>query len=330
MSQAETVPPPLLAAAGASRRYPLARSALARLLDRRTTSALLGASFEVQAGDVLGIVGESGSGKSTLARLLVGLDRPSSGQVSFEGRDLASFAAADWQRFRNRVQFVFQGAHTALNPRKTVARSLSEAFGGPLAPGALDALLAQVSLGPELLGRLPHQLSGGQKQRIGIARALARKPEVLIADEPTSALDVSVQNEIIALLQQLHRDRHLTLVIISHDLGLVGAFCDRVLVMYAGRIVEMGPAAEILAAPAHPYTQRLVAAIPRGLAGRNRPAEPPLPEAARHGGCPFEPRCSNRIPICAQSEPPEVHLGDRLVRCHAAPISVQNLAETNL
>ncbi|MGO4739800.1 ABC transporter ATP-binding protein [Bosea sp. 2KB_26] len=330
MSQAETVPPPLLAAVDASRRYRVARSALARLLDRRTTSALHRASFEVRAGDVLGIVGESGSGKSTLARLLVGLDRPSSGQVSFEGRDLAGFAAADWQRFRNRVQFVFQGAHTALNPRKTVARSLSEAFAGPVAPGALEALLAQVSLGPELLDRLPHQLSGGQKQRIGIARALARQPEVLIADEPTSALDVSVQNEIIALLQQLHRDRHLTLVIISHDLGLVGAFCDRVLVMYAGRIVEMGPAAKILAEPAHPYTQRLVAAIPRGLAGRNRPAEPPLPEAARHGGCPFEPRCSNRIPICAQSEPPEVLLGDRLVRCHVAPMSVQNLAETNL
>ncbi|MCV9940378.1 ABC transporter ATP-binding protein [Boseaceae bacterium BT-24-1] len=328
MTHAQGSASPLLAAASAGRRYPVAHSPLARLFDRRTTPALLGASFEVQAGDILGIVGESGSGKSTLARLLVGLDRPSSGRVLFEGRDLSSFTAADWQRFRNRVQFVFQGAHTALNPRKTVARSLSEAFPEPPTSGALNALLAQVSLGPELLDRLPHQLSGGQKQRVGIARALARQPEVLIADEPTSALDVSVQSEIVALLQQLHRERRLTLVIISHDLGLVGAFCDRVLVMYAGRIVETGPAAQILAEPAHPYTERLVAAIPRGLAGRNRQADPPLSEAARHGGCPFEPRCSNRIPICAQGEPPEVLLGDRLVACHLAP-SRPIIAETN-
>jgi len=316
MLDSEAYLPPLLAVAGATRRYPMARSALARLFDRRTTPALLGATFGVRAGDILGIVGESGSGKSTLARLLVGLDRPTSGQVLFEGRDLATFTAADWHLFRTRVQFVFQGAHTALNPRKTVERSLGEAFAGRVEPGALAELLAQVNLPPELLYRLPHQLSGGQKQRIGIARALARQPSVLIADEPTSALDVSVQSEIIALLHRLHRDRHLTLVVISHDLGLVGTFCDRVLVMYAGRIVETGPAAQILAEPAHPYTQRLIAAIPRGLAGRGRPAEPPLPETARHCGCPFEPRCHMRLPICAQSDPPEVFLGERRVRCH--------------
>ena len=312
----QDLPPPLLAAAGASRHYPVARTALARLVDRRTTPALVDASLELRSGDILGIVGESGSGKSTLARLLVGLDRPSSGRVSFEGRDLATFAAADWAHFRGRVQFVFQGAHTALNPRKSVARSLGEAMPGRAEASALEALLAQVSLGPDLLDRLPHQLSGGQKQRVGIARALARQPDILIADEPTSALDVSVQSEIVALLQHLHRERHLTLVVVSHDLGLIGTFCHRVLVMYAGRIVETGPAASVLADPVHPYTQRLVAAIPRGLAGRNRPVEPPLPEAARHRGCPFEPRCSARLPICAHSDPLETQLGDRWVRCH--------------
>ena len=317
-------PPPLLSAVGASRRFHLARSALGRLLDPRATVALDDVSVDVLPQDILGIVGESGSGKTTLARALVGLERLDAGNIHFEGRRLGELRFAERASFRERVQLVFQGAHTSLNPRKTVARSLSEAMPGRPARAELEALLAQVSLRSELLDRLPHELSGGQKQRVGIARALARRPQILIADEPTSALDVSVQSEIVALLAELHRRERLSLVVISHDLGLVGTLCRRVVVMYAGRIVESGPVSEVLSAPRHPYTRRLIDAVPRGLAGRGRPAEQSTPESARHDGCPYEPRCRERLSVCARVAPPPVVQGERMARCHlVAPAATE-------
>jgi oligopeptide/dipeptide ABC transporter ATP-binding protein len=174
---------------------------------------------------------------------------------------------------------------------------------------------------------LPHELSGGQKQRVGIARALASRPRILIADEPTSALDVSVQSEIVMLLRQLQAEQQLSLVVITHDLGLVGALCQRVLVMFAGRIVESGPTAEVISAPRHPYTRRLIDAVPRGLAGRGRAIEGTTTEAARHVGCPYEPRCPVRLPICATMTPPAILSGSRMTRCHLASPASQNPQE---
>jgi oligopeptide/dipeptide ABC transporter ATP-binding protein len=313
-----TVMVPVLSAAGLSRRYPYARSALGRLLDSRATVALDQVSLDILPGETLAIVGESGSGKTTLARCLVGLERPDAGTVLFEGAPLGGLDGARRALMRQQVQLVFQGAHTALNPRKTIARSLAEAMPGRPGPDDLARLLAQVALAPDMLARLPHELSGGQKQRVGIARALASRPRVLIADEPTSALDVSVQSEIVALLRSLQAEQHLTLAVITHDLGLAEALCRRVVVMFGGRIVEAGTTADVLSAPRHPYTQRLIDAVPRGLAGRGRRVEAAPAEAASHGGCPYEPRCAGRLPLCASLDPPAVADGDRLIRCHLA------------
>jgi oligopeptide/dipeptide ABC transporter ATP-binding protein len=320
-------PAPLLAALHVGRSYPHARSAIGRLLDKRTTVALDDVSLDVRPGDTLAIVGESGSGKSTLARVLVGLERPDAGRVLFAGKSLGDLDRRERAAMREQVQLVFQGAHTALNPRKTVARSLSEAIPGKASAADLANLLAQVALGPDLLHRLPHELSGGQKQRVGIARALASRPAVLIADEPTSALDVSVQSEIVMLLRELQAEQQLSLVVITHDLGLVGALCQRVVVMFAGRIVESGPTAEVISAPRHPYTRRLIDAVPRGLAGRGRAIEGTTTEAARHVGCPFEPRCPVRLPICATMTPPAILSGSRMTRCHLASPASQNPQE---
>lgn len=309
---------PVLSAAGVSRRYPHARSALGRLLDPRATVALDRVSLDVVPGETLAIVGESGSGKTTLARCLVGLERPDTGAVLFDGVALGDLGGSRRALMREQVQLVFQGAHTALNPRKTIARSLAEATAGRPRPDDLARLLAQVALGPDLLARLPHELSGGQKQRVGIARALASRPRVLIADEPTSALDVSVQSEIVELLRTLQTEQQLTLAVITHDLGLAEALCRRVVVMFGGRIVESGATAEILSAPRHPYTQRLVDAVPRGLAGRGRRVEAAPAEAAGQAGCPYAPRCADRLPLCAFVDPPAIAAGDRLIRCHLA------------
>ncbi len=268
-------PPPaetVLEARQVSKRYPLARSALARLVDRREVTALAPTDIAVGRNEILGIVGESGSGKSTLARLLVGLDRPGTGDVLLHGQPLHLTARQDRAAISRRLQLVFQGSQTSLNPRKTIRRALTEAMAAARMPDPYtpEELMRLVRLDPALLGRYPHQLSGGQRQRVGIARALSTRPEILIADEPTSALDVSIQKEIVELLQALQRELGMTMVIISHDLGLVGTICHRVVVMRAGEIVEQGAASAVLTAPQTPYTRTLIEAIPRGLAGRGR------------------------------------------------------------
>ncbi len=252
--------------------YPVARGFFARLLDRRKAPALAATDLSVARGEILGVVGESGSGKTTLARLLIGLGQPSAGAVLLDGQPLAVRTRRERVALGRRVQMVFQGSHTSLNPRKTIRRALTEAMRAAeiTDPQPLAALMAQVALDPALLDRYPHQLSGGQRQRVGIARALSVRPQILIADEPTSALDVSIQKEVIELLQRLHAETGMTMIVISHDLGLIGTICDRVVVMRGGEIVEEGEAAAVLTAPQHDYTRSLINAVPKGLSGRAR------------------------------------------------------------
>lgn len=250
---------------------------LDRLLGRDSRLvALDDVSLDVMRGDVVGIVGESGSGKSTLAGLAVGLARPTSGEVFLDGQSMVELMRDHTGPWRRRVQMVFQDSGSALNPRKSVDRCLGETLALRGVPAAqrgdeIADLLTLVGLGPEIGPRLPHELSGGQRQRIGLARALAMKPEVLIADEPVSALDVSLQAQVINLLSRLTRELGLTMLFISHDLALVRTLCSRIVVMRKGAIVEQGSCLDALDRPQHPYTQALIAAVPKGLAGRRTP-----------------------------------------------------------
>ena len=257
------------------------------LLDRFTSAekrvaALDGVSLAIPRGKIFGLVGESASGKSTLGQLLVKLTEPTSGQLLYDGADVAAFTAAERRAFRQSVQMVFQDTNSSLNPRKRIRRALCEALQardvgenrGPVNRGdEMNRLMNQVGLDVALLGRFPHELSGGQRQRIGIARALAMRPTLLVADEPVSSLDVSMQGQIINLLQDINRQLGLTIVLISHDLAIVARICADIAVIKDGKIVETGPAREILATPTHPYTQTLLASIPRGLQGRSRDSQ---------------------------------------------------------
>jgi ABC-type glutathione transport system ATPase component len=245
--------------------YALARSPLERMFNRRRFQAVANVNIEVAKGDSLAIVGESGSGKSTVARMMVGLAVPTTGSVCFKGDALMSMSRSQMATFRQSVQMVFQSTTNSLNPRKTIATTLAEAIGSDGVP--VSQLLQMVRLPTLVLNRYPHQLSGGQRQRVGIARALARRPELVIADEPTSALDVSIQAEIIRLLQELHQSAGVSLVVISHDLALVGELCQRVVVMREGRVVEAGAVDQVLFDPREQYTTELLAAIPKGIGG---------------------------------------------------------------
>jgi len=255
----------LLAAEEVHRVYRLPRSSL--LGPRAERHALAGVSLAVAAGETLGIVGESGSGKSTLARILLGLDRATSGVVTFDGRPVAPGRPHELRWFRRDMQIVFQDPLSSLDPRMTVTDIVAEPLVGLAVPGPRDAriveVLSSVGIDPDTRHRYPHEFSGGQQQRIAIARALAPHPKVLVADEPVSSLDVSVRAQILDLLQSLVRQFRLTLVLVSHDLGVIHSLCDRVLVLHEGRVVEQGRTAEVFAAPADPYTRRLLAAVPR-------------------------------------------------------------------
>ncbi len=269
----------LLSLVGVRKEYRLREGFVRRMFGtaRNAVAAVDGVTLDVPAGSILGLVGESGSGKSTLAQIMVGLIPPTSGALLYRGAELQRLSASEWQVYRRGVQMVFQDTSASLNPRKRIARSLSEALAAcgvsrGERPRRLDALMAQVGLDTALLRRYPHELSGGQRQRIGIARALATEPALLVADEPVSSLDVSLQGQIINLLAELNRSLGLTIVLISHDLSIVARICDQVAVMQAGRVVEAGTPDRVLRRPEHPYTGTLLAAVPRGLQRTRRAA----------------------------------------------------------
>ena len=263
-------------------------------------------------GEVLGLVGESGCGKSTLARLVSGIHAPTSGDVRFEGRSVAGLKGRERLDYLLAVQMIFQDPFASLDPRMRVHRIVGEALAvHKLVPPddldkAVDRALADVGLDAAYRDRFPHQFSGGQRQRIGIARALAVKPRVLVCDEPVAALDVSIQAQVVNLFMDL-RERHaLTYLFVSHNLGLVRLICDRVAIMYLGRIVESGPVADLFERAAHPYTQALLEAIPR-IHGRKRAFEPvkgELPSPiAPPSGCAFHPRCPHASARCREERP---------------------------
>ena len=292
-----------------------------------TVRAVDGVSFTVARGDALGIVGESGCGKSTVARACLRLSEPDSGSVRFDGVDVLTASGARLRALRRRLQIVFQDPASALDPRQRIVDALGEPIRvHGIAKGkdvltTVERLLDEVGLPASAARRYPHEFSGGQRQRIGIARALALGPDLIFADEPVSALDVSVQAQILVLLDQLRARRQLAFVFISHDLGVVRHFCQHVAVMYLGRIVEQGPVPGIFDEPLHPYTQLLKASSPvpdpdSAVAMRLQEGEPPSP-VAPPPGCHFHPRCPFAMDRCKAVAPPlrETAPG-RIVACH--------------
>jgi oligopeptide/dipeptide ABC transporter ATP-binding protein len=286
-------------------------------------------SFEIGPGESVGLVGESGCGKSTLVRLITRMLDPTGGDVVYRGRNIGFIPARVFAStpFRPKIQMVFQDASDSLNPRHTAFDAIAEPIRRlgatrDLARQVEDAA-RQVGLPPELLPRFPHQLSGGQKARVGIARAIALEPDLLVLDEPTAALDVSVQATILKLLAELKRSLGMSYLFVSHDLNVVRMLCDRVIVMYLGRVVEQGPAAEIFASPAHPYTRALIQAIP-SVGGRPEgrevlPGEPRSPIDPDPRVCRFFGRCPRQVERCREESPPlrEIRPG-HLAACHFA------------
>lgn len=290
--------------------------------------AVDGVDLDIQSGETFGLVGESGSGKSTLGRVIVNLCRPSGGKVFYRGKDTGSLDRSDISWFRKEVQMVFQNPYSSLNPRKTVRQILHVPLAGRgLRGGRAEAesgeILNRVGLAARYLDSYPHQLSGGQRQRVAIARAIAVNPGFIVADEPVSALDVSVQAQIIELMQKLQEEMGLTYLFISHDLGVVNFICSRVAVMYLGRIVEVAGVDQLFSSPAHPYTEALLSAVPsferEGRRERIIPGESPVSALNSPAGCSFQPRCHRRngAPRCAEERPDirEISPG-HFVACH--------------
>jgi len=295
-----------------------------------TLEAVKDVSFRLQPGKTIGLVGESGCGKSSLARCVLQLDKPTAGTTVFDGRDLSSLSTQELRKIRRYMQVIFQDPYSSLDPRFTVRRILQEPWNifPDIVPQSeretrLAELLTLVGLHASDADRYPHQFSGGQRQRIGIARALALEPKVVICDEPVSALDVSVQAQVVNLLEDLQSELGLAYLFIAHDLSVVHHISDSVMVMYLGEVVESGPVESVFVNPKHPYTVALLSAVPiPDPKLRNRevivlegevpnPASPPT-------GCAFHPRCSHATELCQQTSPPRTLIDDVTVRCHFA------------
>jgi peptide/nickel transport system ATP-binding protein/oligopeptide transport system ATP-binding protein len=299
------------------------------LLNRVTgaVKAVDGVSFDIRKGEVVGLVGESGSGKTTVGRTILRLEEATGGEVRFGGTDVLALDRAGMRPFRKRMQIIFQDPYASLNPRETVGQMLHHALSlhrvgaASERQGRAEALMAQVGLSGDYLDRYPHEFSGGQRQRIGIARALAVEPEFVVADEPVSALDVSIQAQVINLLADLREKLSFTMLFIAHDLAVVEHICDRVIVMYLGRVMEIATAETLYGGAVHPYTQALLSAVPVPEPGRRKsrvvlkgdipsPINPP-------SGCVFRTRCPRAEAICAEKVPPLNAVGpEHVSACH--------------
>ena len=300
---------PLLQVSGLKKYFPVKKDTYFE--KQRYLKAVDGVSFEIFKGETLGLVGESGCGKSTTGKMIVKLLNPSEGKIQYEGEEIFSAAPAKARELRKKVQMIFQDPYSSLDPRMSAGRIIME----PLTvhgvkEGAKERVLSimdDVGLLREYYDRYPHEFSGGQRQRIGVARALALNPSLVICDEPVSALDVSIQAQIVNLMQDLQDKYKLTYLFISHDLRIVKHICDRIAVMYLGRIVELAPKDEIFDSPLHPYTRALLSAIPDSDPEQSKEALPILGDVASPidppSGCHFHPRCPDCMDICRKSSP---------------------------
>ena len=317
---------PLLKVTGLTKHFPTAKTG--PFTAGPVVQAVDNISFDLGQGEALGLVGESGCGKSTTGRLITRLLEPTAGTIEFEGQDISKLSSGELRPIRTHLQMIFQDPYASLNPRHTVGTIVGTSFAiNKIKPEggvkkAVQELLEIVGLNPEHYNRYPHEFSGGQRQRIGIARALAVRPKLIVADEPVSALDVSIQAQIINLLQDLQREFSLAFVFIAHDLAVVRHFSQRVAVMYLGKIVEVADLDTLYSSPKHPYTKALLSAVPDadpdGIGARERirltgdvpnPINPP-------SGCRFRNRCWKAQDICASQEPLLLQLGASSVACH--------------
>ncbi len=323
--------PVLLEAVDLVKHFPVGSTSMRRG-SREHVHAVDGVSLEVRRGETLGVVGESGCGKSTLGRLLVRLHEPTSGTVRFDGKDITSLSRSALRPFRREMQMIFQDPYASLNPRKRVIQIVGDPFrihrtgGEQQIRKRVQELLEVVGLSADHVNRFPHEFSGGQRQRIGVARALALAPQLIVADEPVSALDVSIQAQVVNLLDDLQDEFGLTYVFIAHDLGVVRHVSDRIAVMYLGVVVEIAPADDLYARPVHPYTEALLSAIPVLDTGDGEPAprrerivlEGEVPSSIDPPtGCRFHPRCRYATEICRVERPQlEDFGGGRYAACH--------------